>query len=168
MWEPEGGNVDPSGVTNAYATGARKNGAQIHRFTPVTGIEQQSDGTWIVRTGQGDIKTEVVVNAAGLWAREVAALAGVELPLIPAEHQYFVTEGIPAIEALDRRLLSVADRDGEYYLRQEGNGPLVGAYEKDVRFWADLPGIGFAVAELRSGSTTYLPTICPPWWGVPA
>ena len=114
MWEPEGGNVDPSGVTNAYATGARKNGAQIHRFTPVTGTEQQSDGTWIVRTDQGDIRTEVVVNAAGLWAREVAALAGVDLPLIPTEHQYFVTEGIPAIEALDRRLPSVADRDGEY------------------------------------------------------
>ncbi len=137
MWEPEGGNVDPSGVTNAYATGARKNGAQIHRFTPVTGTEQQSDGTWIVRTDQGDIRTEVVVNAAGLWAREVAALAGVDLPLIPTEHQYFVTEGIPAIEALDRRLPSVADRDGEYYLRQEGNGLLVGAYEKDVRFWAE-------------------------------
>ena len=137
MWEPSGGNVDPSGVTNAYATGAKNNGAEIHRFTPVTGTEQQRDGTWIVRTPKGDIRTEVIVNAAGLWAREVAAMAGIDLPLLPTEHQYFVTEAMAEIEGMDRRLPSVADRDGEYYLRQEGNGLLVGAYEKDVRFWAE-------------------------------
>ncbi|MEM6306850.1 MAG: FAD-dependent oxidoreductase, partial [Pseudomonadota bacterium] len=137
MWEPDGGNVDPSGVTNAYATGARNNGADIHRFTPVTATEQQRDGTWIVRTPKGDIHTEWVVNAAGLWGREVAALAGIDLPLQPTEHQYFVTEAIAEIEGMDRRLPSVADRDGEYYLRQEGNGLLVGAYERDVRFWAE-------------------------------
>lgn len=137
MWEPEGGNVDPSGVTHAYASGARQNGARIHRFTPVTGTEQQADGSWIVRTDKGDIHTEIVVNAAGLWGREVAAMAGIDLPLMPTEHQYFVTEGIAQIAAMDRRLPSVADRDGEYYLRQEGDGLLVGAYEKDVRFWAE-------------------------------
>ena len=137
MWEPEGGNVDPSGVTNAYATGARQNGAEIVRFCPVTGTEQQTDGSWIVRTEQGDIATPWVVNAAGLWGREVAAMAGIHLPLLPTEHQYFVTETIAEIAAMDRRLPSVADRDGEYYLRQEGQGLLVGAYEKDVRFWAE-------------------------------
>ncbi len=137
MFEPDGGNVDPSGVTNAYATGARNAGAEIHRFTPVTGTEQQPDGSWIVRTPKGDIRTEVVVNAAGLWGREVAALAGLELPLQPTEHQYFVTETIAEIDAMDRRLPSVADRDGEYYLRQEGKGLLIGAYERDMRFWAE-------------------------------
>ena len=137
MFEPSGGNVDPSGVTNAYASGARQNGAEIHRFTPVTATDQQSDGTWIVRTPKGDIVTPVVVNAAGLWGREVAAMAGIELPLQPTEHQYFVTETIPEIAAMSQRLPSVADRDGEYYLRQEGQGLLVGAYEKDVRFWAE-------------------------------
>ena len=137
MWEPEGGNVDPSGVTNAYAAGARAAGAEIIRFCPVTGTEQQPDGTWIVRTQKGDIATPWVVNAAGLWGREVAAMAGIELPLQPTEHQYFVTETIPEIAAMDRRLPSVADRDGEYYLRQEGKGLLVGAYEKDYRFWAE-------------------------------
>ncbi|GGX46547.1 dehydrogenase [Tateyamaria omphalii] len=137
MWEPDGGNVDPSGVTNAYATGARQNGAEIIRFCPVTGTEQQADGSWIVRTEKGDIATPWVVNAAGLWGREVAAMAGIELPLQPTEHQYFVTETISEIAAMDRRLPSVADRDGEYYLRQEGQGLLVGAYEKDVRFWAE-------------------------------
>lgn len=137
MFEPDGGNVDPSGVTQAYAAGARARGAEIVRFCPVTGTEPQADGSWIVRTQKGDIRTGWVVNAAGLWAREVAAMAGVTLPLLPTEHQYFVTETIPEIAALDRRLPSVADRDGEYYLRQEGKGLLVGAYEKDMRFWAE-------------------------------
>lgn len=137
MYEPDGGNVDPSGVTNAYAVGARQRGAEINRFTPVTATEPQADGSWIVRTPKGDIHTGWVVNAAGLWGREVAALAGITLPLQPTEHQYFVTETIPEIAALDRRLPSVSDRDGEYYLRQEGKGLLVGAYERDMRFWAE-------------------------------
>ncbi|MEM6634680.1 MAG: FAD-dependent oxidoreductase [Pseudomonadota bacterium] len=137
MFEPDGGNVDPSGVTNAYATGARQRGAEIHRFTPVTATDQQADGTWIVRTPKGDIRTPWVVNAAGLWGREVAALAGITLPLQPTEHQYFVTETMPEVAAAETRLPSVSDRDGEYYLRQEGQGLLVGAYERDVRFWAE-------------------------------
>ncbi|MCY4168385.1 MAG: FAD-dependent oxidoreductase [Rhodobacter sp.] len=137
MFEPDGGNVDPSGVTNAYAVGARQRGAEIMRFTPVLGTERQPDGIWIVRTEKGDIRTPWVINAAGLWAREVAAMAEVELPLIPTEHQYFVTEAISEIEGMDRRLPSVADRDGEYYLRQEGNGLLVGAYEMDMKLWAE-------------------------------
>ena len=137
MWEPDGGNVDPSGVTNAYAVGARQRGAEIHRFTPVTATRPQPDGTWIVETPKGDIHTQWVINAAGLWGREVAALAGITLPLQPTEHQYFVTETISEIAAMDRRLPSVADRDGEYYLRQEGKGLLIGAYERDMRFWAE-------------------------------
>ncbi|MFN3642515.1 MAG: FAD-dependent oxidoreductase [Gemmobacter sp.] len=137
MYEPDGGNVDPSGVTHAYAAGARKMGAEIHRFTPVTGTEAQPDGTWIVRTDRGEIRTPWVINAAGLWAREVGRMAGLELPLIPTEHQYFVTETIPEIAGAGRRLPSVADRDGEYYLRQEGLGLLVGAYERAMKFWAE-------------------------------
>nr|WP_309503139.1 FAD-dependent oxidoreductase [uncultured Roseovarius sp.] len=137
MFEPDGGNVDPSGVTMAYAAGARALGAEIERFCPVIGTEQQPDGSWIVRTSKGDIHTQWVVNAAGLWGREVAALAGLTLPLQPTEHQYFVTETIPEVANLGRRLPSIADRDGEYYFRQEGNGFLIGAYERDMRFWAE-------------------------------
>jgi len=137
MWEPDGGNVDPSGVTNAYALGARQRGAEIHRFTPVVATVPQPDGTWVVETPKGAIRTPWVINAAGLWGREVAAMAGIELPLQPTEHQYFVTETIPEIAGMDRRLPSVADRDGEYYLRQEGKGLLIGAYERDMRFWAE-------------------------------
>ena len=137
MWEPDGGNVDPSGVTAAYGAGARQKGAEIYRFTPVTATMQQPDGSWVVETPKGSIHARWVVNAAGLWGREVARLAGLELPLQPTEHQYFVTETIAEISEMDRRLPSVADRDGEYYLRQEGQGLLVGAYERDVRFWAE-------------------------------
>ncbi len=137
MYEPDSGNVDPSGVTNAYAVGARQRGAEIHRFTPVTATEQQDDGGWIVRTPKGDIQTPWVVNAAGLWGREVAKLAGFELPLQPTEHQYLVTETIAEVESHGERLPSVSDRDGEYYLRQEGNGLLVGAYERDMKLWAE-------------------------------
>ena len=137
MYEPSGGNVDPSGVTNAYAVGARERGAEVYKFTEVIATEQQLDGSWVVKTTKGDIKTQWIINAAGLWGREVARLAGLELPLRPTEHQYLVTEKVPFIENLDRRLPSVADRDGEYYLRQEGNGFLVGAYEKEVKFWAE-------------------------------
>ncbi len=136
MFEPDGGNVDPSGVTHAYAAGARARGAEIHRFTPVVETNQRADGGWDVVTPNGTIKADVVVNAAGLWGREVGRMAGIELPLMTMEHQYFVTESIPEIEAMSTRLPSVADRDGEYYLRQEGNGLLVGAYERDGRFWA--------------------------------
>src|SRR6056297_3395034 len=107
MFEENGGNVDPSGVTNAYAVGARQNGAEIIRFCPVTGTEQQADGSWIVRTEKGDIHAEWVVNAAGLWGREVAALAGIEVPLQPTEHQYFVTETMPGVADAGRRLPSV-------------------------------------------------------------
>jgi dimethylglycine dehydrogenase len=137
MYEPSGGNVDPSGVTNAYAVGARERGAEVYKFTEVIATEKQLDGSWTVKTTKGDIKTQWIINAAGLWGREVARLAGLELPLRPTEHQYLVTEKVPFIENLDRRLPSVADRDGEYYLRQEGNGFLVGAYEKEVKFWAE-------------------------------
>ena len=137
MYEPSGGNVDPSGVTNAYVVGARERGAEVYKFTEVIATEKQLDGSWIVKTTKGDIKTQWIINAAGLWGREVARLAGLELPLRPTEHQYLVTEKVPFIENLDRRLPSVADRDGEYYLRQEGNGFLVGADEKEGKFWAE-------------------------------
>ncbi len=137
MYEPDAGNVDPSGIAYAYAKGARMAGAEIYRFTPVTATNQLADGSWEVVTSKGKLYAEIVVNAAGLWGREVAAMAGIELPLMPTEHQYFVTEDIAEIANMDRRLPSVSDRDGEYYLRQEGLGLLVGAYESKVKFWAE-------------------------------
>ena len=137
MYEPAGGNVDPAGVPHAYAAGARALGASIERFCPVTGTEPTADGGWLVHTEQGDIRTRWLVNAAGLWAREVAAMAGLSLPLQPTEHQYLVTEAVDEVAGLERRLPCLADRDAGYYFRQEGNGFLIGAYETDMKFWAE-------------------------------
>ncbi len=136
MFEHNEAHIDPSGVTNAYAAGARMNGAKIYRNSPVTATTQLPNGGWLVETPQGKIETRAVVNCAGLWGREVGKLAGLNLPLMPMEHQYFVSENIPEIEALGREIPLIHDNDGEYYMRQEGKGLLVGAYEKGGRHWA--------------------------------
>jgi dimethylglycine dehydrogenase len=137
MFEADAGHVDPSGVTHAYAKGARMRGAEIYRSTPVLETNPRADGSWEVVTPNGTIEADHVVNAAGLWGREVGRLAGIDLPLMTMEHQYFVTEEIPELAALGREIPAVADRDMEYYMRQEGTGLLCGAYEKDGRFWAE-------------------------------
>jgi dimethylglycine dehydrogenase len=113
MFEADAGHVDPSGVTQAYAKGARMRGAEVYRFTPVLETNPQADGSWDVVTPNGTIRADHVVNAAGLWGREVARLAGFDLPLMTMEHQYFVTEEIPEIAALGRELPAVGDRDME-------------------------------------------------------
>ncbi len=89
LFEPSYGHVDPSGVTHAFAKGARDNGAVIYRQTPVIETNQRPDLTWDVVTPAGTIHAQRVVNAAGLWAREVAALAGIRLPLMPVEAPLF-------------------------------------------------------------------------------
>ena len=80
MFEPDGGNVDPSGVTQAYASGARKMGADIHRFTPVIATNQNENKTWDVITPNGTINTQWVVNVAGLWGREAVSYTHLTLP----------------------------------------------------------------------------------------
>ncbi len=136
MFERNEAHIDPSGVANAYAAGARMHGVRIHRNAPVTATTQQPGGGWLVETPQGKITTRHLVNCAGLWGREVGRLAGLNLPLMPMEHQYLVTENIPEIEALDREIPLLHDNDSEYYMRQEGKGLLVGAYEKGGIHWA--------------------------------
>jgi len=135
-YQPDEGHLDPSGMTHAFAKGARQLGAEIQRFTKVQETNPRGDGTWEVVTDKGTVIAEHVVNAAGLWAREVGHMAGLDLPLIPMEHMYFVTETIPEIAALSKELPSVSDRDAEYYMRQEGQGLLVGAYERNGKHWA--------------------------------
>ena len=137
LFDPTGGHVDPSGVTQAFAAGARLHGAEIIRQCPVIETNPRSDGSWDVVTEQGTVVAERIVNAAGLWAREVAALAGAYLPLMPVEHHYFVTESIPVLEALGREVPSIGDADAEFYMRQEGKGLLLGAYENSCTHWAE-------------------------------
>ena len=136
LWEVEGGHVDPASATHAFATAARKLGAEIVRHNPVTATTQRTDGSWDVVSEQGTVHAEYVVNAAGLWGREVAALAGIQLPLVPVEHHYLVTDSMPEIESLDFELPQINDNETGVYIRQEGIGLLVGAYEKTCTHWS--------------------------------
>ncbi|MCP4011325.1 MAG: FAD-dependent oxidoreductase [Proteobacteria bacterium] len=136
MYDPEDGHVDPSGVPLALAKGARLRGATIYRQTEVLETTQTTGGGWNIVTSQGTIKADVIVNAAGLWGREVAALAGVYLPLVPMEHQYVVTDSVQAVAELPHEMPLTRDYDYEFYMRQEGEGLLLGAYEKQGRHWA--------------------------------
>jgi dimethylglycine dehydrogenase len=137
LGEPHFGHVDPSGVTQAFAKGARDMGAEIVRHNPVLDTRLRPDGSWDVVTRNGTVRAGRIVNAAGLWAREVAALAGIQLPLMPVEHHYFVTGTIPEIDALDFELPLIGDADSEYYMRQEGKGLLLGVYEDPCTHWAE-------------------------------
>jgi dimethylglycine dehydrogenase len=136
LYDPLDGHLDPSGTTHAYAKAARMGGAEIHTHTKVIETNQRPDGTWDVITDKGSIHTEHVVNAGGLWAREVGAMAGVYLPLHPMEHQYLVTEETPEIYERDSEHPHVMDPAGESYLRQEGRGLCIGFYEQPCRPWA--------------------------------
>ena len=136
LFEPADGSVDPSGVTNAYAQSAIHHGAEVVRNNPVHDLTQRPDGSWDVHTEHGVINAEVVVNAGGLWARELGRMVGVELPLLPMEHQYVITEELPEIVDHGTEIAVTIDYEGGVYTRQEGNGLLVGTYEKAGRPWS--------------------------------
>ncbi len=137
LWDPLDGDVDPSGVTYAYAKAARVHGATFHTHTPVLETKQRPDGTWDVVTAKGTINAEMVVNAGGLWAREVGHLAGIHLPVQPMEHHYLITEDIPEIVARgDERLPAGIDYEGNMYFRQERKGMLLGTYEPRATPWS--------------------------------
>ena len=136
LYDPLDGHLDPSGTTHAYAKAARMGGAEIYLRNPVTELRQNADASWDVVTREGTIRAEHVVNAAGLWAREVGAMAGVCLPLHPMEHQYFVTDDIPEVYERETELPHVMDPSGETYLRQEGRGLVIGIYEQKAVPWA--------------------------------
>lgn len=139
LYDPLDGHLDPSGTTHAYAKAARMGGASIETHCKVIETNQRADGTWDVVTEKGTIHAEHIVNAGGLWAREVGAMAGIYFPLHPMEHQYIVTDEVPMIaEIIDGggEHPHVMDPAGESYLRQEGRGLCIGFYEQPCRPWA--------------------------------
>ena len=136
LYDPLDGHLDPSGTTNAYAKAARLGGAEIVLRNPVKALTPRADGTWDVVTEQGTVHAEHVVNAAGLWAREVGAMVGAVPPLHPMEHQYLVTDDIPLVYEHGSELPHVMDPAGESYLRQEGRGLVIGIYEQRCDPWA--------------------------------
>ncbi|WP_102108497.1 GcvT family protein [Oceaniglobus roseus] len=140
LYDEVEGHLDPYGTTHAYAKSAKKNGAEIELHTKVESLEQLPDGTWRVVTDKGDIVAEHVVNAAGLWAREVGRMVGLELPVLAMEHMYLLTQDMPEVAefnaAKGREMLHAVDFDGELYLRQERKGMLMGTYEKACKPWS--------------------------------
>jgi len=137
LWDPIDAEVDPSGVTYAFAKSAKVHGAKYYINTVVEDTIQKNDGTWNVVTNQGNINAEIVINAGGLWAREVGQLAGINLPVQPMEHHYLITESIPEIEEMpeEQRLPVGCDFEGNIYFRQEGKGMLLGTYEQQSTPW---------------------------------
>jgi dimethylglycine dehydrogenase len=135
MWADREGYIDTTGTVQAYATAARKQGAEYYEEVKVDSLEQVTDG-WIVKTEKGNIKCEHVVNAAGLWAKQVGRMAGIELPVSPLKHHYLITDSIPEVESSDFEMPMTVDLEGFTYMRQDQNGVLVGIYEIDHEHWA--------------------------------
>lgn len=130
------GYLDPASVTFALAKGARQRGAEIYRGTRVESITRTAGGEWEIGTDKGTITTEIVVNAGGQWGREIGRLVGVELPLVPMEHQYVVTEAVPQLKTLAREIPVTRDPERVFYMRQEGDGLLFGFFEPNPIPWA--------------------------------
>ncbi len=129
------GYLDPYGTTVAYANAAKKRGAEVILRNRVVELNPRRDGTWDVVTEQGTLHADHVVNAAGLWAKQVGRMAGVELPVTPMEHHYLVTEPLESIKTLDHEFPVTVDLDGFTYVRQEGQGLLLGIYERNPKHW---------------------------------
>ena len=135
LWDPLDGDIDPAQLCQALARRARKAGAEVYRHTAVTGLKQHTDDTWTVETTKGNIDCDVVVNACGYRVNEVGAMMGVHHPVMSMEHQYMLTDTIPAIEEAGHRMPLLRCPISDYYCRQEKNGLLVGFYEQDCRTW---------------------------------
>ena len=134
MWADREGYVDTTGTVHAYAKCAKMRGADVIEHNRVLELHWRGDG-WDVVTEKGTIRAEHVVNAGGLWAKQCGRMVGLELPVSPLSHHYFVTESIPEVAALDRQVPMSVDPDGFTYTRQDQNGILVGIYEVDHRHW---------------------------------
>jgi dimethylglycine dehydrogenase len=135
LYWPDDGDVDPNGITMAMSIGAKRNGAEINTHTQVTGIDRTAAGEWLVHTDKGDITAEYVVNAAGLWAPEVARMVGLEIPSIAGEHTHILFEAIDVVEKRDAYLPLVRDPDRSIYIRQEMDSLILGLYESKVKQW---------------------------------
>ena len=140
LYDPYDGDIDPAQLTQALAKGARQMGAHIERFCPVTGVRRDK-GEWVIETPKGEIRAEIVVNAAGYYAREVGKMFGRDLPMMVMSHQYMLFDTIPELESwtkeVGHKLPLLRDVDSSYYLRQEKNGFNLGPYEGNCRaHWA--------------------------------
>lgn len=134
LWHPTDGHIAPVDVTMALAKGARARGAEIYQQTEVIGIERNADLEWVVKTTKGDITCEHVISCTGNYARTTAKMVGLEIPAIPVEHQYIVTDVDPVLreyrEAGNPELPVLRESDSSYYFREERMGWILGPYER--------------------------------------
>ncbi|MGN7772428.1 GcvT family protein [Phyllobacterium sp. 22552] len=137
-WLPTDGQASPSDITQSLAKGARMNGARIIENIRVTGFEMDGDRIMKVKTDQGDIACEKVINCAGQWARQVGDMAGINVPLQPVKHQYIITE---KIEGLAADAPTLRDPDRRTYFKEEVGGLVMGGYEPNPQSWmtGDVP-----------------------------
>ena len=146
IFEPIDGYVDPAQATHAMARLARAGGAKILRQSPVTGIERTASGEWRLITPGQEVVAEHLVIAAGIWAHELGALIGLDLPIVPMLHQYVVTEDHPTVASFEVDTLPfVRHHDQQWYVRREGDGLILGAYESTPHPWSVdgvAPGFG--------------------------
>ena len=130
---PDDGYIQPADLTQALAKGARDRGATIYRNTTVTAIEQLEDGHWKVTTDKGEIIAEHIISCTGSFARKTGEMVGINIPVIPVEHQYIVTEPHPAIQERRRQGLPemgvLRESDSAWYMREEAGGLILGPYE---------------------------------------
>jgi dimethylglycine dehydrogenase len=134
LYDEHEGYMDPHGTTHAYVGAAKKRGAEVVLRNRVLELHALPDG-WSIVTEQGTITAQHVVNAAGLWARKVGQMVGVNLPVTPMQHHYLITDDVPELAALDREIVSITDLEGFTYLQPERKGVLLGIYERDPRHW---------------------------------
>jgi len=136
--DPYEGDIDPSQLTQALAHHARQKGAEIARFTCVTGLSQRPSGEWLVTTTKGDVIAQTIINAAGSSSGQIAALAGLHLPVATLTHQYMVTDAVSALDSDDKIFPLIRDPDLRFYLRRERNAFLLGSYAHEGRaVWRD-------------------------------
>jgi dimethylglycine dehydrogenase len=136
LFDPHEGNLDPNGATRAYAIAAKLRGAEVLEHTRVLSLTPLASGEWRIETDHGDVTAEHVVNAAGLWARRVGRMVGIDHPLVPIVHHYLVTDDVPEVAAIEGDMAAVTDLEGFTYLQREGNGALLGVYEQHPRHWS--------------------------------
>ena len=134
MWADREGYVDTTGTVHAYAGAAKKHGAEVIEHNRVLELNQIANG-WEVVTEKGTITTEHVVNAGGLWAKQLGRMAGIELPVSPLNHHYLISDTIPEIAAMDQEIPMVVDLEGFTYMRQDQKGILLGIYEINHEHW---------------------------------
>ena len=135
MWADREGYLDTTGTVHAYAKAARKRGAEYFENTKVEALKQTKDG-WQVQTDKGIITCEHVVNAGGLWAKQIGRMADIELPVSPLKHHYLISDTIAELESLDFEVPMTVDLEGFTYLRQDQKGVLLGIYEINHEHWA--------------------------------